>query len=412
MSDRIVILGAGIAGISACGQILKEAPEARITLLSDERDLPYVRPLLSKLTLNTFRRDSLSIHPEEWYRDNGVRLLCGVPVDRIISEQKEVLLADGTRLPYDKLIYALGARCHVPPIPGAGLPGTACVRTIGDLQKIRRLLAAAKQAVVIGGGVIGLEFAWEIRKAGCAVTVLEAMPHLMERVLDPQSASVLEEHCASCGIGVHTGVTVARIDGADRAEAVVLSDGRTFPADLVLLSCGIKANTEAAKRSGIACGRGVLVNDRLQTGVPDIFAAGDCIQIDESELHDMLGQCSTDNINPGLWTYAKEAGETAGHNAVHPKSEAIIFAPKNEAVLLSALGTNVFSIGDVREADCDRVECRKETEKAPEQLFLVNPHDGAALHYEKRFFRGGRLVGAVLIGSLEKMAEIKAEFTS
>ena len=406
MSERIVILGAGGAGLSACERIITEAPGTEIVLVNGERDLPYVRPLLSKLALSTFYRDSLTIHDEDWYRKNGVRLLCEATVDRILPEKKEVLLEDGAILFYDKCIYALGADCFVPPIPGADLPGTACVRTIRDLQKIRRLLATAKQAVVIGGGVIGLEFAWAIRQSGCEVTILEALPHLMERVLDARSASVLEERCSDCGIPVITGAQVDRIEGADRAEAVVLADGRRFPADLVLLSCGIRPNTDTAKRSGLACGRGILVDEFLHTGIPDIYAAGDCIQIDESAAHDAAGMCSID-VNPGLWTYAKESGSIAGFNAVHPECEALRFAPASQPVLLSALGTSLFVVGDVQEEGCDRVEVLTRQKKDPAPLFLVNPPLGEALSYEKRFYRGGALCGAVLMGGLEALRDIK-----
>ena len=412
MSERIVILGAGIAGVSACEEILKTAPEAEITLIHNERDLPYLRPLLSKLSLTTFRRDSLSLHTAEWYSEHGVRLLGSTVVDRILPEQKEVRLEDGTLLPYDKCIYALGARCHIPPVPGADLPGTACVRSIQDLQKIRRLLAPAKRAVVIGGGVIGLEFAWEIKKAGCDVTVLEALPHLMERVLDPESACVLEERCAACGVDVYTGVSVERIAGSDRAEAVILADGRSFPADLVLLSCGIRANTAVAERSGIPCGRGVLVNDRLQTCLPDVYAAGDCTQIDESESHSAMGLCRTDNLNPGLWTYAMESGRIAGFNAVHPENEAQRFAPKHDAVLLSAMGTSLVSVGEVRAENCDRAECRKRQDNSPDGQFLINPHAGAGFHFEKRFYRGDTLCGAVLMGDLSSLPDILSEVST
>ena len=407
MSEHVVILGAGIAGVTACEEILKEAPDAAVTLLSDERDLPYVRPLLSKLALNTFLRDRLPLHTADWYENRGVRLLCGTAADRILTDKKEVLLADDTALAYDSCIYALGARSHVPPIPGANLPGTAVVRSIDDLQKIRRLLAAARTAVVIGGGVIGLEFAWEIKKSGCAVTVLEALPQLLPRVLDAQSAAVLEERAAAAGISVQTGVRIARIAGGTRAEAVVLADGRRFPADAVLLCCGVRANTAVAERSGLACGRGVLTDDTLRTSAPDVYAAGDCIQIDRSERHDALGQCDTDDLNPGLWTYAAESGRVAGYNAVHGKNGAVVFAPKPAAVLLSALGTNVFSMGDVREEACDRTLCG--SQPACSAAFLVNPHTGADRCYEKRFYRGGRLCGAVLIGDLTAMPAIRQE---
>ena len=342
-----------------------------------------------------------------------------------------MLLADGTCLPYDKCIYALGARCHVPPIPGRDLPGVACVRTINDLQKIRRLLAPAKHAVVIGGGVIGLEFAWEIRKTGCEVTVLEALPHLMARVLDPESAEVLKERCEACGIAVRTGAEIEKIEGADRAEAVTLAGGERFPADLVLLSCGIRANTEVALRSGLACGRGVLVDGHLRTSDPDVFAAGDCIQPDESALHAAEGRCSIDDTNPGLWTYAKETGELAGANVVRAKEEALTFRPWPESVLLSALGTSLFAMGDVREEDCPTAKdrCNDATPSGqPETncpgaaagrpsdaqaiLFQVNPHGEKDLHHEKRFYRDGRLCGAVLMGDLSKMAAIKEELSS
>ena len=412
MSERIVILGAGIAGISACERILREAPGTQVVMLTEERDLPYSRPLLSKLALSTFIRDRISLHTEDWYRENGVRLLRGAAADRILPKQKEILLGDGSSLSYDKCIYALGAGCYIPAIPGTGLPGVVSVRSINDLLKIRRLLAVSKHAVVIGGGAIGLEFAWEIRRTGCDVTILETLPHLMGRVLDPESADVLKERCIACGLSAHTGVTVSRIEGTDHAETVLLSDGRSFPADLVLLSCGIRANTAVAERSGLACGRGVFVDDELRTSAPDVYAAGDCIQLDQSALHDTEGRCRIDDINPGLWTYARKSGDIAGFNAVHPADEALCFASDPEPVLLSALGTALFAVGNVSGDGCERVVCDRQKAPGPEPLFQVNPHAEKAFRYEKRFYREGRLCGAVLIGDLSRMAEVQKEVLS
>lgn len=387
---KIVILGSGIAGVSAAKEIRKYQPDTEIVMISDENELPYLRPLLSKTYLRTFQRHRILIEEESWYQAQGIRLLKGKQAESILPAEQRVVLAGGGEEDYDACIYALGAHNFIPPFSGADQAGIYSVRTVADLNRIRSSLAVAEQAVVIGGGVIGLEMAWEIAQIGLHVTVLEAGSNLMGRLLDEQSAGVLAALTTNKGINVYTGIQVEELTGSGNVTGVRLADGRCFAADLVVISCGIRANIEVARRAGLSCERGVIVSDRLETSALGIYAAGDCIQ----------GQTP----NPGLWNYSRQSGEIAGYNAIFPLTPEV-FCPQPEPVLLNAMDTSLFAIGTI-EADDVRVEI---AEPAKRDEFLVNHHEGTSPAYSKRFYRQGQLCGAVLIGDLSQLSSIKQE---
>lgn len=348
MGKRFVILGNGIAGFSAAAELRRQSREAEITLISEEAE-PAI-----------------------------------------------------TSYPYDTGIYALGARCFVPPFSGAEKTGVAAVRTAEDFSRVRRLAAVASRGIVIGGGTIGLELAWKLFQAGCPVTILEAGPRLLGRLLDEESAAVLWGKVRAQGIPAYCGVSIQELTGKDRVTGVTLGDGRWFPADLVIISCGIRANIELAERAGILCGRGVLVDDFLQTSHPDFLAAGDCIQWKKP--------------NPGLWNYARQSGTFAGFYAAsrRPGGSRLMsegFSPGAEPVILNCMGTSLFSAGSVEEGEGIEtyVEGRTSGENGPEGVrFLVNHHEGEKEPYRKFFVKDGILQGAVLMGNLSGLMEIKA----
>lgn len=395
MNRSYVILGSGIAAVSAIREIRSCDQSSQITMISQEKELPYTRPLLSKTWFRTLKREGMFIRDEAWYDEQKVKRIQGAVIDHADLEKHAVYLQDGQEIYYDKGIYALGASCFMPPFKGKDKAGVFMVRTISDFNQIRSRLALAENAVVIGGGVIGLEMAWELKQTGCNVTILEAGPRLMGRLLDPQSAGVLTEKIENAGIPAYAGVQIEELTGEEEVNGVRLADGRWFPAQLVIVSCGVRANIAVASGSGLECDRGVLVNDHLWTSSDDWLAAGDCIQWKQP--------------NPGLWNYSARSGEVAGWNLVHDEHQYRSFVPLAEPVILSAMGTSLFSIGNISEEGEVEIKVTQERKTGRDIKFKVNRHEGDTEFYEKRFFRNGVLCGAVLIGNLEAMMSIRAE---
>ncbi|MCC8059931.1 MAG: FAD-dependent oxidoreductase [Clostridiales bacterium] len=397
MNKRYLILGNGIAALSAARQIRRLVPKARIIMLSDETEDTYSRPLLSKTWFRSFQAEKTLVIKQSCYEEHHIERILNVTIDHLDTGKQRVFLDNGNFLEYDACIYALGASCFVPPFRGKDQDGVFTVRTFQDFNRIRRKLLVTEHAVVIGGGVIGLEMAWELSRMDCQVTILEAGPRLMGRLLDQESADVLTEFIEKAGIPCYAGVQIAEIEGNGTASGVRLADGRRFPAELVIVSCGVRANTRVALQSGIDCDRGVLVDDYMRTNCPNVYAAGDCIQ--------------WKSPNPGLWNYARTSGETAGTNAVlmdDIRSEkAMPFSPGAEAVLITGMGTSIFAIGDVTENADVRIK-RVREENHADSFFQVNPHKSGPLAYTKKFYREDRLVGAVLMGDLREMELCKA----
>ena len=394
MAKQYLVLGAGIAGLSAAREIRCQDPEAAVTLIGAEPEGPYLRPLLSKTDFRRLQRQKILVAEDSRYEENRIVLLKGCTVTAIDPKAHLISLSDGRKLPYDKCIYALGADCFVPPIPGREKEGVLTLRSTGDFHNLRKRSLTAKEAVLIGGGVIGIEMAWELLQLGIRCTVLEAMPRLMARQLDAESAAMLQERIAAAGCRCFTGVQISEITGEGQANGVLLADGRHFPADIVILSTGVRAVIGPAQAAGLVCERGVVTNDQLFTSDPDILAAGDCIQ------------CG--GPNPGLWNYARISGETAGYNAVHPEA-AKTFEAGSFPLIMSAMGMGLFAVGNTAETETV-MAVRKQWENTVDPgAFRVNQNARGKETYEKRFYQDGKLCGAVLIGDISGMAEILDE---
>ena len=232
------------------------------------------------------------------------------------------------------------------------------------------------QTVVIGGGVLGLEAAWELKKAGCQVTVLEAAPVLMGRQLDEGAAAMLGSIAESVGIKVRTGVKIDRIEGQERVTAVRLADGEEIAANLVLISCGVRANAELAEQMGLKVSRAVAVNEKMQTSEKDIYACGDCVEF-EGE-------------NAALWAEASEQGKVAGANAA---GECVEYQKVQMPLSFNGMNTSLYAIGD--------------NGRNKNLLYkTLEICDRSKKQYEKLYFLNGKLCGVILIGNVSKMAKL------
>jgi NADPH-dependent 2,4-dienoyl-CoA reductase/sulfur reductase-like enzyme len=278
MADNrtFVIVGAGLAGAKAAQTLREEGFAGRVVIVGDEAERPYERPPLSKgLLLGSATRDSVYVHEADWYDKHDVELRSGVRADAIDRDAKQVVLAGGERIGYDRLLLATGSRPRRLPLPGADLDGVHVLRALAHSDRLDATLTEGTRLVVIGAGWIGLEIAAAARARGVTVAVVE-MAHLpLQRVLGDRIAEVFAGLHREHGVGFHFDAGVSELRGGGRVEEVALADGTVLPADAVLVAVGAQPNIELAERAGLDVGDGVLVDARLASSDPDIFAAGD-----------------------------------------------------------------------------------------------------------------------------------------
>jgi len=388
--ETFLILGAGIAGVQAAAAIRERNGRCRIILTEAGESLTYSRPMLTKAPLKGFMPERHLIHDACWYRQQRIEWKPGYQVTALNTENKTVVFENGRELHYDKCIYALGAECFVPPIPGCDKERVVTIRRTTDIEKIRRMVLTSKKAVIIGGGVIGVEIAWELRKAGLEVTIIEMAGMLMERLLDESNARYLETSLRSAGLSIVTAASITGIEGGRCAENVVLADGRSYPADFVILSAGIRANVQPAQMAGIKTGRSIIVNEYMETSALDVYACGDC-----AEYH---------GDNSGTWTESQSQGAAAGANAA---GDTLAWKPQPAPLILHAGGISLFAIGDAGKNPKQSYEIYKtETQPDPAELF-INKRPGGGKCYETYYISNHKLVGAILMGDLTKMRLIK-----
>ena len=288
MSGTHVIVGAGLAGAKAAEALRAEGFDGPVVLLGEETERPYERPPLSKdYLLGKADRDTIYVHPADWYEQHDVDLRLGDAVTALDPAAHEVRLASGGRVGYARLLLATGSSPRRLPVPGADLDGVLYLRRVGDSDRLKAAFAAAGKVVVIGGGWIGLETAAAARAAGAEVTVLEAAKLPLLRVLGPEVAQVFATLHREHGVDLRCGVEVAAVTGRDgRVAGVQLSDGSVIPADVVVAGVGITPNVGLAVAAGLGEANGIQVSAALRSTDPDIFAAGDVA----SAFHPVLGR--------------------------------------------------------------------------------------------------------------------------
>ena len=371
-----IILGNGAAGHYAAEAIRKRDRTGTITMISNEPYRTYNRPMLTKSIMAGLDEEQIAVEVASWYEENHIYQILGHEVVKIDPEAKEVHLDDGSKYHYTKLIYALGSECFIPPIKGADKDGVIAIRRLSDTKKVAEKLKETKHAVVIGGGVLGLEAAWELKKSRCEVTVLELAPVLMGRQLDKTAGEMLKKISEGQGIQIHTGVQIEAIEGGEKAEGVRLADGTVIPAELVIVSCGVRANTALAKEAGIETDRAVIVNEKMETNIPDIYACGDCAQYE--------------GINYAIWPQAVEEGKTAGAQAAGDDNT---YSTVPAALSFHGMNTALFAAGD--------------NGQNPDLIYkTVEYKDEGKKQYQKYYFLNNRLCGVILIGDTSRMAEM------
>jgi flavorubredoxin/NADPH-dependent 2,4-dienoyl-CoA reductase/sulfur reductase-like enzyme len=371
-----LILGNGAAGISAAKAIRERNETCSIVIVSNESVLGYNRPMLTKSMIAKFNSNQIAIHDEVWYKENNIINVLDKEVIKIDKKEKEVICKDEMKFKYDKCIYALGSSSFVPPIPGVKKEGVIAIRSISDTDKVIELLPRVKNAVVIGGGVLGLEAAWELSKAKCKVTVLELADKLMGRQLDHEGGKFLEEVIKGTGIEIKLNVKIDEIQGKGSATGVRINGNEVIEADLVIISCGISPNSKLAKEAGINTNKSIIVNDKMETNISDIYACGDCAEYD--------------GINYGIWPQALEMGKVAGANAT---GDSLSYETVDAALTFNGMNTSLYAIGD-------------NGKDSYIQYKTVEFKDPIKKTYEKYYFSKNRLCGAILIGDTSNIVKV------
>ncbi len=336
----------------------------------------YARIRLGEVVAGRVEPERLTLKGPEWYRDRRVELELGVRAEVLDLEAARVRLSSGESAPYDALLIATGAVPFVPPIPGADLPGVMTLRDLAGALALRQRALASSQAVVLGGGLLGIEAAASLRQVGLAVVVVEAAPWLLPRQLDREGASVVQKALEARGLSFRIGAKVQAITGGDRVEGVALESGENLPADLVLVAAGVRPEVSLAREAGIHVERGIVVNDRLETSAPGVFAAGDCAE-HRGRLY-------------GFWPAAEAQGRAAGAAMAGEDPQYRGTVPSST---LKVVDIPVLSVGEVD----------------PEGTLESEVRIGEGRYRRLVRDREGRLVGAILVGDLtERRAIMRA----
>jgi len=393
-SEVFLILGGGVSALCAAIAIRERNSTAGITIAGSEHYLPYSRPMLTKSPLLRFDMSAYTIHDEDWYSANRINVLGNHTATAIDSGKKTVSFEGGGVQSYDKCIYALGAESIMPSVAGADHSTVVTVRDFSDISRLRRAMPGSERATVIGGGAIGLEIAWQLKKSGLEVVVIESSGTLMERVLDPDSARLLESAIIASGIGIFTNARITEIKGHDGAKTVFLDDGTFITTDIIIASAGVKPNTGLAGCAGLKTGEGVLVNKYMETNIPDIYACGDCAEFD--------------GASAGSWPRSQAQGYTAGANAA---GDALEYVEDLNSTMLRVADTCLFSIGDMGKKNGVvydlKTECGNTGQNQEPRYFPVNERPYGREFLESYSFSEGVLKGVTLIGDLTRMLQVK-----
>jgi 3-phenylpropionate/trans-cinnamate dioxygenase ferredoxin reductase subunit len=277
MISTVLIIGGGQAGAQAIDTLRREGFAGRIVLVSEEPELPYQRPPLSKKFLaGELAADRLPFRHQSFYDEHRIELKLGIRAIRLDPAARRVALSNGEEIGYDRLLLCLGAISRLLTCPGSELPGVHYLRGISDVPGIREGLKPGARTVIIGGGYIGLEAAATARKLGCAVTVLEMADRVMNRVVASNVSEYFAHEHRSQGIKLICNTRVVRLEGGARVERVVCADGSSHEADILVVGVGAVANMQLAADAGLECENGIVVDEYCRTADPAIYAAGDC----------------------------------------------------------------------------------------------------------------------------------------
>ncbi len=374
-----VIIGTGIAAISALKEILKNRQDnMKITVITEDDYSFYYRPRLIECLSGKVNIDDIIIHDDKWFEKNGVKLLLNEKVVEL-NPEKEYVKTEKNKISYDKLLLAQGAKPFFPPISGINKDNIFTLRNARDAKTIYQKALSIDKAVVIGCGLLGLESAYNLLQTDIEITMFEIENCILPKQLDREGADILQKILEDKGLNFHTGVMVKKFTGENKVDGVILDNGETIPADMVLLNTGIKANVNFVEEiKELKSDRGIIVNEKMETGLKNIYAAGDVINFEEHFY--------------GHWQPALRQGQTAGSNMVGIKK---VFEHQPPEARLKVAGIDVISTGDKKGDN-----------------FKINK-DPANNRYRKIFLnQNNEIIGAIIVGNYSDNNQIIKEINS
>lgn len=374
---RYVIVGNGVAGITAAQSVARADPSAEVRVLGVEPYPYYQRPRLWELVAGQIEQDALYFRPLSWYAERGIQVQVGSRVTAIDLQAHHLVLADGSRVEYDRLLLATGARAFVPPFDGADKKGVFTLRSLDDALSIEEYAQGISTAAVIGGGLLGLETARALLSLGLEVSVIEFAPHLLPRQLDAEGAQVLQTLLETQGLRILTGAATESILGNGRATGVQLKSGRVVDGQVVLISTGIRSRVELAREAGLEVNRGLVVDGHLRTSATGVYAAGDVAEF-EGRVY-------------GIIPAAIEQAQVAAANMVAPGSAA--YSGTVPATTLKIVGIDLTCLG--------------EATATGDEFDILRQSDPAAGVYRRLALHDGQIVGAILLGDTRDVRALK-----
>ncbi len=372
MAERLVVIGNGMVGAKVVEEILaRDRNRFEIVMFGDEPCGSYNRILLSNVLNGSQPATEIFTHPLDWYQKNGITLHAGVRIERIDRDRKVVVSTDGMEVPYDRLILATGSRPFVPPMEGTEKKGVFLFRTLEDCERIASYAADCSRAVVIGGGLLGLEAARGLLTHGVEVTIVEVAPHLMVQQLDGAGGAILQKTMEEMGVSVRLQAMTSEIQGDGRVTGLRFKDGEVLETEMVVVSCGIRPNAELGRDCGLTVERAVVVDDQMRTSDPDIFAVGECAQ-HRGMLYGLVAP---------LFEQAQVAADVL--TGVSPNS---LYLGSRVATKLKVMGVELVSMGRV-----------SDMQPGDEIVSYVEPAAGI---YKKLIVRDGQLMAGCLLGDI------------
>jgi len=377
---RVSVIGNGLTGTLFSKALRDIDEDVDIEIFADEKHLYYPRPNLIEFLAGNLSYERLFAFPESWYEKKNIKVHLETPVEKILPGSQELVLKGGKKAKFDILLLANGSYAFVPPFKGAEKKGVFTLRTLEDTLDILNYMESRKKAVVIGGGLLGLEIARAVKARGVDVDVVEFFPYLLPRQLDPEAGDILREKIEKMGIRVHLGLATDEIMGTQEARGLRFKEGGQIETEMAIVAAGVRPEIELAKEAGLETDRGVVVNDYLQTSHPKIFAAGDNIQ------------------HKGRWygiiPASFEQSRVAANNVASPEEK---YEGTIASNTLKIVGLYVTSIGVVNPEEAGLEQVRK--------------HDPGRGIYKKIVLDGGKIVGAIWMGTKEGVGEINRLIT-
>ncbi|MBU3142957.1 NAD(P)/FAD-dependent oxidoreductase [Clostridium sp. CF012] len=366
MSDNIVIIGGGVAAVNAVKAIREIDRDINIFIFQNEKYYPYYRIKLTKGLLDNLEEEKIMLHKKDWYELNNVKLYLDIEVIGIDTVKSEIILYDGSRFGYNKLLFANGSKNFMPPIEGIDKENVYTIRKLDNIRDIQNSINDKKNILNVGGGVQGIETAWSLNQHGKNAIIAEVQERLMPRQLDKRASEILKTSIESFKTKVLLNTQIVKILGENKVKGVETKEGKIIDSDMVIFSVGIRANKELLENTEVKTNIGIVVNERMETNIENVYAAGDVAELNGRIV--------------GLWNISIEQGKTAGYNIA---GKQVVYTGVVPVTILNAFNIALFSMGEVDEKQSDNT---------------ITEESSDGLTYKRLFIRDNKIIGAIVIG--------------